>query len=400
MRGEPLAADLAAVVVLFVDLDLVGQPCHVGHVDLDRPVAERLHELVGLKLLVFRLVGVTDDDFVDVGLGELLGLDLVFLAGTEQVVEEGDVELEDLDELDDAAVGDVELAVEIEGAGVALGAVLGDLAIVDVAGQLGGVLVLLVLGLERADADAILLGEDHSAHPHVVHDARPVARVPLHPLVEHLAAERAEVPFDRDLEVVRAPALVQERRQLGSMLLGDQVERFLMHGAGGVDLFAVGPFLAPAEAVEAPFVDARVAFQPFLQQPRQRALGAADRPVQEQDAPLGPVAVGGAHQDVDKVHQRPFQAEDRVLAVVFRVLEELVAEHLLLVDHDLLGAVADDHVVDPLVGRSGDLGIVLDDIEIFGERAGPVFLLIVVQVLATGDQGDQIRSGGHETFPS
>ena len=150
---QPLAADLAAVVVLFVDLDLVGQPCHVRDVDLDGSVAQRLHELVGLELLVFRFVRVTDDDLVDVGLGELLGLDLVFLAGAEQVVEEGDVELEDLDELDDAAVGDIELAVEIEGARVALGAVFGDLAIVDVAGQLGRVLVLLVLGLECADAD-------------------------------------------------------------------------------------------------------------------------------------------------------------------------------------------------------------------------------------------------------
>ena len=126
-----------------------------------------------------------------------LGLILCSWLAPEQVVEEGDVELEDLDEFDDAAVGDVELAVEVEGPGVALGAVLGDLAIVDVAGQLGGVLVLLVLGLERADADAILLGEDQPADADVVDDPRPVAAVALHPLVEHLAAERAEVPLDR-----------------------------------------------------------------------------------------------------------------------------------------------------------------------------------------------------------
>ena len=171
-----LALDLAAVVVLLVDLDLVGQPGDVGHVDLHRPVAQRFHELVGLQLLVFRLVGVADDHFVDVGLGELLGLDLVLLAGTEQVVEEGDVELEHLDELDHAAVGDVELAVEVEGPRVAVGAVLGDLAIVDVAGQLGRVLVLLVLGLEGADADAVLLGEDQPADPHVLERPAPSRR--------------------------------------------------------------------------------------------------------------------------------------------------------------------------------------------------------------------------------
>ena len=123
------------------------------------------------RLLIFGLVRVADDDFVDVGLGELLRLDLVLLAGTEEVVEEGDVELEDLDELDDAAVGDVELAVEVEGPGVALGPVLGDLPVVDVAGQLGGVLVLLVLGLERADPDAVLLREDQAAGPDVAEDA-------------------------------------------------------------------------------------------------------------------------------------------------------------------------------------------------------------------------------------
>ena len=122
--------------------------------------------------------------------------------------------------------------------------------------------------------------------------------------------------------------------------------------------------------------------------------------MQEQHAPLGSVAVGGTHQDVDQIHQGSFQAEDGVLAVIFRVLEELVAERLFFVDHDLFGAVADDHVVDPLVGRPGDLGIVLQDIEIFRERAGPVFFLIVVQVLTTTDQGDQLRSSGHETFPS
>jgi hypothetical protein len=52
------------------------------------------------------------------------------------------------------------------------------------------------------------------------------------------------------------------------------------------------------------------------------------------------------------------------LAVVLRVLEELVADQLFLVDHDLVGSVAGDHVVDPLVGRPGDLGFVLQVVEL------------------------------------
>ena len=172
------------------------KPGHVGNVDLHRPVAQGLHELVGLELLVLRLVGVTDDHLVDIGLGELLGFDLVFLAGPEQVVQERHVELEDLDEFDDAAIGDVELAVEVERARIALGAILGDLSIVDVPGKFGGILVLLVLGLERADAQPVLLREDQAADPNVLDDPRPVAAVPFHPLIEHLAAERAEVSLD------------------------------------------------------------------------------------------------------------------------------------------------------------------------------------------------------------
>ena len=283
MRRQALATDLPAVVVLLVDLDLIREPRDVGNVDLDRPVPKRLHELVRLKLLVLRLVGVTDDHFIDVGLGELLGFDLVFLAGSQEIVQEGDVELEDFDEFDDAAVGDVELAVEIEGAGIALRAVFRDLAIVDVARELGRVLVLLVLGLERADTDAILLGENQPAHADIVDDPAPISPVSLHPLVEHLAAERAEVSFDRHLNVIVAATLVEGRRHFGPVLLRDQVQRLLMHGADGHDLFlALGAVFFPCKAVKTSLVHSRITLQSFLEQARQRALRAADRPVQQQ----------------------------------------------------------------------------------------------------------------------
>ncbi len=141
-----------------------------------------------LQLAVLLLVGVPDDHLVDVGLGKLLRLDLVLLRGPEQVVEEGHLQLQDFDELDEAAVGDVELAVEIEGPRVRVGAILGDFAVIDVAGELGRVLVLLVLRLERADADPVLLGQDQPAHPDVRHDFRPVPAVTQHQLAVRLAA--------------------------------------------------------------------------------------------------------------------------------------------------------------------------------------------------------------------
>ena len=181
------------------------QPGDVGDVDLHRAVAQRFHELVVLQAAIFRLVGVAEDDLVDVGLGELLRLDLVFLRRAEQVVEERHVELQHLDELDEAAVGDVQFAVEVERPRVAVGAVLGDLAVVDVAGQFGRVLVLLVLGLERADADAVLLGQDQAVDLDLVRASR--CQSPSYLASRSLnivAAERAQVALDRDLVVVGA----------------------------------------------------------------------------------------------------------------------------------------------------------------------------------------------------
>ena len=87
------------------------------------------------------------------------------------------------------AVRDVEFAVEVERARIALAAELGDLAVVDVAGEFGRVLVFLVLGLERADADAVLLGEDEPLDDDLVDDLGPVAAQPLEPFAKDKAAE-------------------------------------------------------------------------------------------------------------------------------------------------------------------------------------------------------------------
>jgi len=79
---------------------------------------------------------MADDDFIDIGLRELFRFDLVLLACAEQVVQECDLELQDFDELDDAAIGHIEFAVEVERAGIRVGSVDGDLAIIDIAREL------------------------------------------------------------------------------------------------------------------------------------------------------------------------------------------------------------------------------------------------------------------------
>src|SRR5271157_6048924 len=108
-----------------------------------------------------------------------------------------------------------------------------------------------------------------------------------------------------------------------------------MHRALGDRLLTVGSELLPAEAEKSPRLDARVALQPLLDQPRNGALRASYRPVQEQHTPLGAVAVRGALEDVDQVDHRPFQAINRIFAGVVGILEKLVPQQLLLVDSDL-----------------------------------------------------------------
>ncbi len=221
---------LPGVVVLGVDPLLFRDARDVRDVDLDRPVAQRLHELVGEQLLVLGLVGVAEDHLVDVGLRELLRLDLVLLRRPQEVVEERHVQLQHLDELDDAAVGDVELAVEVERPRIAVRPVLGDLPVVDVAGELGRVLVLLVLRLERPDADAILLREDHSPHADVLDDLRPVTFVLRHQLAEDQPAGWIEVAFDVDALLAGLVDSQLEQR-LVTPLGRHEAQRLLVHRA-------------------------------------------------------------------------------------------------------------------------------------------------------------------------
>ena len=83
VRGDVLALDGVLVVVLFVDLLLVLERGDVRNVDLDRSIAQGLHELVVLQPTILRFVGVADDHFVDIGLGKFLRLDAVLLARTQ-----------------------------------------------------------------------------------------------------------------------------------------------------------------------------------------------------------------------------------------------------------------------------------------------------------------------------
>ena len=226
-----LPANRVLVVILLVNLHFVVELRDVRNIDLHRAVAQRFHELVVLQPAILGLVRVPDDHLVDIGLRELLRLDPMLLARTQQVVQKRHIELQHFDKLDNAAIGDVEFAVEVECPRIAVAAVLGDLAVVDVAGELGRVLVLFVLRLERANADAVLLAQQHALHAHILHDPAPIAVVLLQPLVVHEAAERIELALDVDAGIILAATFVQFRIDIRPKPLRKQVQRLFIHRA-------------------------------------------------------------------------------------------------------------------------------------------------------------------------
>ncbi len=390
-----LAANPVAVEVLLVDADFLRHLRDVRDVDFDRSIAESFHELVREELLVLGLVRVTDDHLVDVGLRELLRLDAVLLRGAEKVVEERDVELQHLDELDDAAVRDVKLTVEVERARIGVRAVLGDLPVVDVAGELGRVLVLLVFRLERADADAVLLGEREPTYARVLHDLGPVAFVTIHQPFEDEAARRIELALASNLELVVRESELFDRAI--APLRRDETERLFVHRAretlglraGHADVAEIHPVEGVERAVGRP----RVRLEALLQHARDRRLRRADRAVQQDDALLGAVAFARCLQHVHEPHERNVETEHRVTPRVHLVLEEVVPNELLLVVGVLLGPVANDHVVDPLERVARDLRGLADELEIIFERPFPREVAVEVVVLHLGDLLDHPFGG-------
>ncbi|GBD37040.1 hypothetical protein HRbin36_02170 [bacterium HR36] len=268
--------DTLGIKIFFVYLDFITQAGNVRDVNLDSTVAQRFHKLVALQLAIFGFVSMTNDNFINIALGEFFGFDFMFLGGTEEVIEESDIEFEDFDKLDEAAIGNVELAVEVEGPGIAIAAVFCDLAIIDVASQLGGVLILFVLGLEGADAYAVLLGEDKAVHLDFVFDhCRPVAVVTLQAFVEHESAKRTQLPANGNLELVFPTSFVELGQDHGAHVCRHQMERLLVHRA----LFPAGLIALPHEREEHAVIGAAVFFEAPFEQADNGALCGTDRAV-------------------------------------------------------------------------------------------------------------------------
>ena len=303
---------------------------------------ERLVLLVRLELLELRLVGVADDDGVNVGLREAGRLDHLLLRHGDQHVVELDVALQDLDVLDEAPVGDLQLPVEAVAQRVPF-PVLRDAAEVHVPDELRDVLVLGVGGLERPDTDPRALAQadldDGHVLPLVV--ALPVA-VPL-VVGKPVAAYRAQVPFDPH------PQELLELQALGAR---DQVQRLLVHGAA-------------LDCIQGN----RVLLESLFQQGHDGGLAGRHRTNQDEDPLARLRAVGAGTQEAHQIVEDLLDAEDLPGEEV--VLDLVLVVRELLEPGDLRGSLLQQHVEDPARGELRDLGVDMDQAHVVPHGSFP-----------------------------
>jgi hypothetical protein len=158
----------------------------------------------------------------------------------------------------------------------------------------------------------------------VLHDLAPVAVVEPHEVLEDLAAERVGLARDADLaRVVLGLVLLVEALEQGlpgvpgTSTIGSSCIGLGKARAAGLVIIAVlgGDFAAvvehPREGVERALGRAaRVVLEALLQQARDGGLAGAHRPVQQQDALVGAVALGRGAEEVDELHEREVEPED------------------------------------------------------------------------------------------
>ena len=352
-----LDVELRALEKLLVDLHLLGEAEIVGHLDDDDAVEDGLVGVVGLELLPLGLVAVGDDDRVDVdrAVAARRRHELLLRRGDHGVEILGLV-LEDLDELDHAAVADVEGAVELEHARVAL-AVAVELGDVLRADQHRGVLVVRVDRRHHADAAPGPLAERHRLDGHGL-----VAVVELGQ--EAVAADRAEVALD--------PHAQHVLEGLPEMA-GDQVQGLLVDGAALDHVDGVGVLETALQALD------------------ERALARAHGTHEVENlASLLATHRRGVEVAHDLV-ERALHAEELVLEEAVD-LDRLVAENPLgarvRLDVDLADARRHHHVVHTLVGKSRELRTLLHELQILEEGSLPLGFLPLDPVLL--DQGSEV----------
>ncbi len=193
---------------LLIDVHLSGGAQIVGHLHHDHAILQRFGFLVGQKFFELGLVGVGDDELIGIDQREAAGLDVLLLGEREEDIEKALVGLEHLDELNHAAVGDVELAVEAIRPRVGFRAEFADGGQIDAAHQLRDVLTLGIRRHEGADGRPILFRKEDALDRHAVD-----VLVVFVPEIER--THRAQLPLDVDAIVIQEvlPQRVRDEMQ-------------------------------------------------------------------------------------------------------------------------------------------------------------------------------------------
>ena len=168
----------------------------------------------------------------------------------------------------------------------------------------------------------------------------------------------------------------------GELVIDHGVD-FLLEVIGDID---------PREGVDRPFRRVGIILQTFLQEPDDRALRATDRAMEENHAPFGAVIPRGGLEDVHQMIQALVDAVDRIASVMLFVAEEAIARDLLLVLDILLGAIRQDHVVNPLERVPRHAWILLNQLEIILQGSFPIQFLILLGVLQVRDCAENAYS--------
>jgi hypothetical protein len=211
------------------------------------------------------------------------------------------------------------------------------------------------------------------------------------------AAERAEVADDVQPVLRRAPT-IQVGEDLGPRRLRHEQQRLFVHRAE-VD----GPVVLdlPAERVQSAFAAAGVRLQALLHQAGDRRLRRTHRPMQQQHAAFDAEAVGGGLDVRNELGQRLIEAEDRVLALVHRIIEEPIVRDVFADLGAGFAAVRQHHVVHALVGIADRERMVLDQLEVVLQTTFPMELAVLAGIDSLLDQVEVVsfRRRRHSGLP-
>lgn len=243
----------------------------------------------------------------------------------------------------------------------------------------------LVLGVQ--DADAVAHVHDEVLHPEVsgLGDRREQVRLALPAVlffeeVVGLPRERVEFAVDADRDVV-VEALVDLGEQIGADVVGEHRQRVGLDGAlvpvvlvldgrvpvghaGGV---AAGPGDVPLDGVAPPLGRLRVLPQAVDETAFELGLAGRRRSFEPDDLLVFPAARRDRAEVVDEGVQHLGVAEDGVLAVVVRIVEEAVALLLLAFLDDHPRARVLDGIEQVLRGVGCDLGRFEDGVDVLRE---------------------------------